>query len=196
MFAIDLDGTTVDTATNARRIMSERLGVTLTPARTTMADLYDGIPQDLIPAASDVLSRGFNQDEYGMYTSAQPMPRAADALNWLARRNLLSAYITYRPVSVADRTLAWFKRNNFPNAPLLHASSDQPKPELMRSVRATVLIDDDLSTIRQVLTAGYGAIWFSARTNAGVVSAPEWTGLASFLTHLPLDYRERYERGF
>lgn len=194
MFAIDIDGTICDTAAMARQHLRAALKLDL-PGRTSMARLYDGVPPERQAEAYEALRDAFSNDAGRTYSGAQPFPHASTTVGWLARRNMARAYITHRPPHLQRLTEAWLRAFGFPTLPVVHADD---KVDAMRRHRCSAIIEDSVDVGAAAAKRGHGVILTADAEPAAFphLRMPSWDGLYELLRNMPLDYRQKFERGF
>lgn len=190
---IDIDDTCAQTSKGFYDILSQHFpppeSATLDKVRIHFALHGKTMYWSEHPQAS-ILSRALVADA-NFHAELEPIEEAAESLQQLAKRGMISCYITARPESMHHETQIWLKTHHFPNRPIIMKNKDIDfennntwKAAVMHYLhpKVTGLIDNDARIARNLEEESYlGKVYLLGLTkehyqpvNSTVVVTTTW----------------------
>jgi len=173
MIAFDVDGVLADSIHGFDRWAARRFGVAT--ASLGPFDDYEN-PESRWPEPHRLeLERLYHEvyhdGAHGVYDASEPVDGALDAVTRLQRAGLAAGYVTRRRSALGVLTRAWLTRHGFPDLPLRHADGATPKAPLVRSIGATVMVEDSPTEALAIAADGVHVLLRHEPYNASVAAA-------------------------
>lgn len=173
MIAFDVDGVLADSIHGFDRWAARRFGVET--AALGPFDDYEN-PEGRWPephrlALGRLYHEVYHDGAHGVYGASEPIEGALDAVTRLHRAGIAAGYVTRRRSALGALTRAWLTRHGFPELPLRHADGDTPKAPLVRSIGATLMVEDSPSEALAIAADGVRVLLRHEPYNAAIEAA-------------------------